>query len=335
MGDGSMPVHVYWGDDTTALEHAVTVLARKVLDPAWESFNLQRLDGQQGDEATLALTTVRMAPFGGGGRLVHVANSPFCESCPPELLAALTTTLPQIPPNCHLLLTSANKPDGRLKSTKLLQKGATVKPFLRPAVWDSRGQRQMVQRAAKAAGVTMAAAAEAALAEAVGSDSGRLAGELEKLDLYRAGKTITTAAVAALVGATSQTSLQVGEALLHNHIPTALHLLDELLRANEPALRIQASLVSQVRGWLWVALMTATGEKDAQAIAKAAGFGNPKRVYILQRQVRGCRPQQLQQLLAALLDLEWALKQGTPPRQAFREHLLPLAQVRQSGYGAS
>jgi len=330
-----MPVHVYWGDDTTALEHAVTVLARKVLDPAWESFNLQRLDGQQGDEATLALTTVRMAPFGGGGRLVHVANSPFCESCPPELLAALTTTLPQIPPNCHLLLTSANKPDGRLKSTKLLQKGATVKPFLRPAVWDSRGQRQMVQRAAKAAGVTMAAAAEAALAEAVGSDSGRLAGELEKLDLYRAGKTITTAAVAALVGTTSQTSLQVGEALLHNHIPTALHLLDELLRANEPALRIQASLVSQVRGWLWVALMTATGEKDAQAIAKAAGFGNPKRVYILQRQVRGCRPQQLQQLLAALLDLEWALKQGTPPRQAFREHLLPLAQVRQSGYGAS
>ncbi|MCH7485341.1 MAG: hypothetical protein IIA90_09395, partial [Chloroflexi bacterium] len=67
--------------------------------------------------------------------------------------------------------------------------------------------------------------------------------------------------------------------------------------ANEPALRIQAGLVSQVRGWLWVALMTAAGEKDAQAIAKAAGFGNPKRVYVLQRQVRGCRPQRLQQLL--------------------------------------
>ncbi|WP_074456733.1 DNA polymerase III subunit delta [Candidatus Synechococcus spongiarum] len=324
-----MPVHVYWGDDTTALEHAVTALVQKVLDPAWGSFNLQRLDGQQGDGATLALTTVRMAPFGGGGRLVHVANSPFCERCPPELLAALTTTLPHIPPNCHLLLTSVNKPDGRLKSTKLLQKAATVKPFPRPAVWDSRGQRQMVQRATKAAGVTMEPAAEAALAEAVGSDSGRLAGELEKLDLYSDGKRITTAAVAALVGTTSQTSLQVGEALLHNHVPTALHLLDELLRTNEPALRIQASLVSQVRGWLWVALMTAAGEKDAQTIAKAAGLGNPKRVYVLQRQVQGCRPQRLQQLLTALLELEWALKQGTPPRQAFREHLLPLAQGRQ------
>ena len=309
----------------------MTALVQKVLDPGWESFNLQRLDGQQGDGATLALTTVRMAPFGGGGRLVHVVNSPFCERCPPELLAALTTTLPHIPPNCHLLLTSANKPDGRLKSTRLLQKTATVKPFPRPAVWDTRGQRQMVQRAARAAGVTMEPAAEAALAEAVGSDSGRLAGELEKLDLYSDGKRITTAAVAALVGATSQTSLQVGEALLHNRVPTALYLLDELLRANEPALRIQASLVSQVRGWLWVALMTATGETDAQIIAKAAGLGNPRRVYVLQRQVQGCRPQRLQQLLTTLLELEWALKQGTPPRQAFREHLLPLAQGRQGG----
>ena len=199
-----MPVHVYWGDDTTALEHAVAALAQKVLDPAWEGFNLQHLDGQKGDAATLALTTVRMAPFGSGGRLVHVANSPFCERCPPELLAALTATLPQIPPNCYLLLTSTNKPDGRLKSTKLLQKTATVKPFPRPAVWDTRGQRQMVQRAAKAAGLTMEPAAEAALAEAVGSDSGRLAGELEKLDLYSDGKPITAAAVAALVGTTSK-----------------------------------------------------------------------------------------------------------------------------------
>ena len=58
-----MPVHVYWGDDTTALEHAVAALAQKVLDPAWEGFNLQHLDGQKGDAATLALTTVRMGPF--------------------------------------------------------------------------------------------------------------------------------------------------------------------------------------------------------------------------------------------------------------------------------
>ena len=320
-----MPVYVYWGDDATALENAVKALAQKVVDPAWESFNAQRLDGQQRDGAALALTTVRMAPFGSGGRLVHVVNSPFCERCPPELLSALTTTLPQIPHNCHLLLTSANKPDGRLKSTKFLQKMATVKSFPRPAVWDSKGQRQMVQRAAKAASITMEPAAEVALAEAVGSDSGRLAGELEKLYLYSDGNTVTAAAVEALVGTTSQTSLKVGEALLQNHIPTALHLLDDLLRANEPALRIQASLVSQVRGWLWVSIMTAAGERDAQTIAKAAGLGNPKRVYVLLKQVQGCQPKQLQQLLAALLELEWALKQGTPPQQAFREHLLPLA----------
>ncbi len=321
-----MPVHLYWGDDTTALEQAVAALAQQVLDPAWESFNLERLDGRQGDDVALALTTVRMAPFGGGGRLVHVVNSPFCDRCPGELQAALTTCLPQIPDGCHLLLTTTSAPDRRLKSTKLLQKVATVKSFSRPAVWDTKGQRQMVQQAAKTAGLTMEPQAEAAMAEAIGSDSERLVRELEKLSLYSDGETISAAAVRALVGTTSQTSLKVGEALLHNTIPTALQLLDDLLRANEPALRIQASLITQVRGWLWVALMNASGERDVQTIAKAAGLNNPKRVYVLQRQVQGCHPKRLQRLLAALLELEWDLKLGTPPQQAFRDHLLPLAQ---------
>jgi len=75
-----------------------------------------------------------------------------------------------------------------------------------------------------------------------------------------------------------------------------------------------------------VALMNASGERDVQTIAKAAGLNNPKRVYVLQRQVQGCHPKRLQRLLAALLELEWDLKLGTPPQQAFRDHLLPLAQ---------
>lgn len=302
----------------------MNALQHKVLDAAWESFNLQRFDGKDLQAVADALTAARTPPFGGGGRLVHVQNSPLCEPCPADLSKALTATVPQIPPDCHLLLTSRGKPDARLKTTRLLQKEATVKTFQQPVVWDTAGQQRMVQQAVKTAGLTCEPAAVTALAEAVGSDSMRLIRELEKLGLYAAGGTVSLAAVKALVGTTSQTSLQVGEALLANDVPRVLQLLDELLRANEPPLRIHASLTTQVRGWLWVAVMDAAGERDEREIAKAAGIGNPRRVFVLRRQVGGRSPQQLQRLLAVLLDLEWALKRGVVPQQAFRDCFLPL-----------
>ena len=319
-----MPIHLYWGDDLAALQAAVDTLQHKVLDTTWESFNLQRVDGKDAEAVAAAFIAVRTPPFGAGGRLVHVQNSPLCESCPAELAKELLATLPRIPPDCHLLLTSKGKPDARLKTTKLLQKEATVKMFQQPAVWDTSGQRKMVQQAVKTAGLSIEPAAVDALAEAIGSDSLRLVQELEKLSLHAAGGTVSLAAVRALVGTTSQTSLQVGEALLANDIPNVLQLLDELLRANEPPLRIHASLTAQVRGWLWVAVMDAAGERDERQIAKAAGIGNPRRVYVLRRQLGGRSPQQVQRLLAVLLDLEWALKRGVAPQQAFRDCFLPL-----------
>ncbi|TGG94815.1 MAG: DNA polymerase III subunit delta [Aphanocapsa feldmannii 277cV] len=320
-----MPVHLYWGDDGLALEQAVEALQRQVVDPAWQSFNLSRVDGSDSMAARAALTDVRMAPFGAGGRLLQVLNSPFCSQCPAALVEALERSLDQIPDNCHLLLTSSNKPDARLKSTRLLKQRAHVESFQRPAVWDSGGQRQMVHRVVQAAGLRIDDPGEQALADAVGSDSGRLVQELEKLSLYCGDQPIDAQAVALLVSTSSQTSLQVGDALAAGEIPRALQLLDELLAANEPPLRILAGLTSQIRGWLWVVLLDQSGERDAKAIAAAAGIGNPRRVYVLRKQTRGRSPQLFLALLRQLLDLERALKLGRPPRDAFRDALLPLA----------
>ncbi|TGH18908.1 MAG: DNA polymerase III subunit delta, partial [Aphanocapsa feldmannii 277cI] len=198
--------------------------------------------------ARAALTDVRMAPFGAGGRLLQVLNSPFCSQCPAALVEALERSLDQIPDNCHLLLTSSNKPDARLKSTRLLKQRAHVESFQRPAVWDSGGQRQMVHRVVQAAGLRIDDPGEQALADAVGSDSGRLVQELEKLSLYCGDQPIDAQAVALLVSTSSQTSLQVGDALAAGEIPRALQLLDELLAANEPPLRILAGLAAG-SGW--------------------------------------------------------------------------------------
>jgi DNA polymerase-3 subunit delta len=189
-------------------------------------------------------------------------------------------------------------------------------------VWDGAGQVELVQRTARELGLSLEPAAAEALSEAIGSDSARLASELEKLALYVGAQPITTAAVEALVGSHATNALQVGDALLAGKPAEAVALVDALLEANEPALRIVATLCGQIRGWLWVSLLDQQGESDVNAIAKAAGIGNPKRIYVMRKQIRGRPPARFLALLRQLLEVEAALKRGSDPGDAFRDGFL-------------
>jgi DNA polymerase-3 subunit delta len=133
--------------------------------------------------------------------------------------------------------------------------------------------------------------------------------------------------VAALVEGHSGSGLAVGDALLAGQPAEAIALVDGLLAANEPALRLVAGLASQIRGWLWVALLEKTGEQDANVIAKAAGIANPKRIYVMRKQIRGRSPERLLTLLGQLLEVETALKRGVEPGAAFRDGFLLTAEA--------
>ncbi len=322
-----MPIHLLWGDDEAARSRAVDTLVAERTDPAWQSINLSRLDGNDNSQAAQALEEARTPPFGGGDRVVVLQRSPFCNQCPAELAEQLEATLALIPANCHLLLVNAGKPDARLRTTKALQKlvkagEASEQSFQLPAIWDGAGQIELVQRTARELGLALEPAAAEALSDAIGSDSARLASELEKLALYVGAKPITAAAVAALVGSQATNALQVGDALLAGQPAEAVALVDALLTANEPALRIVATLCGQIRGWLWVSLLDQQGESDVNAIAKAAGIGNPKRIYVMRKQIRGRKPARFLALLRQLLEVEAALKRGSDPGDAFRDGFL-------------
>ena len=330
-----MPIHLLWGDDEAARTRAVDTLVSERTDPAWQSINLARLDGNDSAQASQALEEARTPPFGGGDRVVVLQRSPFCNQCPAELAEQLEAALPLIPTSCHLLLVSSGKPDARLRTTKALQKlvkagEAREQSFQLPAVWDGAGQIELVQRTAWELGLQLEPSAAEALSEAIGSDSARLASELEKLALYVGAEPgrktpqppITAAAVEALVGSHATNALQVGDALLAGKPAEAVALVDALLVANEPALRIVATLCGQIRGWLWVSLLDQQGENDVNAIAKAAGIGNPKRIYVMRKQIRGSKPARFLALLRQLLEVEAALKRGSDPGDAFRDGFL-------------
>jgi DNA polymerase-3 subunit delta len=322
-----MPIHVFWGDDEAARNRAVEALIAAKLDPSWAAINLSRLDGSDPDQAAAALAEARTPPLGSGSRVVLLQRSPFCNQCPAELAAQLEANLALISPDCHLLLVNNAKPDARLRTTKALQQlikagQAHEQSFALPAIWDGAGQVELVARTARELGLALEPAAAETLAEAIGSDSARLASELEKLSLYGGQGPISAQAVQALVGGRSTSALAVGDALLAGRPADAIALVDALLDANEPALRMVASLCSQIRGWLWVALLEASGERDPAVIAKAAGIGNPKRIFVMRKQIRGKTPDQMLTLLGQLLEVEAALKRGREPGDAFRDGFL-------------
>lgn len=333
-----MPIHLIWGDDAAAQEHAIESLIIEVIDPAWSSINLSRLDGADSGQASQALEEARTPPFGGGDRIVLLQRSPFCNACPNELADRFENALELIPATSHLVLCNPNKPDGRLRTTKALQKlvklkQAHEKSFALPAIWDGAGQRELVERTSRDLGLQLEPEATTALVEAIGNDSTRLKSELQKLALhaetYKEGRTTGEAStlicaenVAALIEGMATNALQVGDSLLAGQAGEAIARLDALLDAGEPALRIVATLTGQIRGWLWVSLLEQQGERDVSVIAKAAGIGNPKRIYVMRKQLQGRPPQRFLNLLSRLLEVETALKRGAIPSDAFRDGLL-------------
>ncbi|MFL0746220.1 MAG: DNA polymerase III subunit delta [Prochlorococcus sp.] len=333
-----MPIHLFWGDDSAAQEHAIELLISEVVDPAWSSINLSRLDGTEVGKAIQALEEARTPPFGDGERIVLLQRSPFCNACPSDLADRFEAALELIPATSHLVLCNPNKPDGRLRTTKALQKlvklkQANEKSFVLPAIWDGAGQRELVERTARDLNLQLEVDATTALVEAIGNDSTRLKSELQKLALhaetYKEGRTTEEAStlisvenVAALIEGMATNALQVGDSLLAGQAGEAIARLDALLDAGEPALRIVATLTGQIRGWLWVSLLEQQGERDVNVIAKAAGIGNPKRIYVMRKQLQGRPPQRCLKLLSRLLEVEAALKRGALPGDAFRDGLI-------------
>jgi len=335
-----MPVYFFWGEDDFALEEAIATLRNRVLDSQWVSFNYDKIPPTLGDALQQGLNQGMTPPFGAGGRLVWLVDTPLGQRCSEAELGTLKRTLPVLPATSTVVLSARTKPNGRLQSTKLLQKHAEIREFAPIAPWKTEQLVQRVQQLAAKVGVALTPTATALLAEAVGNDSRQLHGELEKLRLF-AGEDrqpLDTAAIATLVTTTTQSSLQLATAIRQGQTDQALALVAELIQRNEPGLRIVATLVRQFRTWLWVKVLSedpqvrSQGDRQQQ-IARAAEVGNPKRVYFLQREVAKLSVPQLQETLPILLDLELGLKQGAGEVALLQTKVIELCGVFAQGRG--
>lgn len=324
-----MPIYLYWGTDEFAIAQATKAIREKVLDPAWESFNYNKISPDQSDAIIQGLNQAMTPPFGAGSRLTWLADTTMCQRCPDELLGELERTFTSLPDTSILLLTSPTKPDSRLKVTKLLQKHAEIREFSPIPPWKGDLLLKQVKQVAQEMQVKLTADAIELLAESVGNDTRQLYSALEKLRLYggEARRSLTESDVAILVAATQQNTLKLAAAIRQGQVAEALEMVAELLRQNEPALRIVSSLIGEFRRWLWIKLMVESGERDDSAIAKAAEIANPKRLYFLRQEVQSLSSPALLQTLPLLLELEFSLKDGADDLAAMQTKIVELCQL--------
>ncbi len=326
-----MPVYIYWGEDEFAIAKAVKQLQTELLDPNWIQFNYHQFEDDQPEAMIAALNEVLTPPFGMGAKLVWVQNANAHLQCSAELLAELTTTLPIIPDNEYLLLTSNKKPDGRLKSSKLFKKFGEIKEFSLIPYWNERALEDNIRQIALENKVKLSNSAVKVLRDFIGNDTRSLWNELDKLSIYNHynfNQIIDADAVNNLVICNTQNSIKLAEAIRNCDVETALSLVNDLLVRNEPALKIMATLVRQFRTWMMVKIVWESGEHNFSAIAKIAEIpGNPNRIKYILDDLKDLSGQQLISIFPLLVNLEYQLKRGANSQEILQTKIIEIWQL--------
>ena len=333
-----MPIHLIWGDDYEASQREIEEIIKTFIDPIWKSFNHSQIDGNDPKQNFRALEEVQSAPLGNGGRVVLVRRSPFCNGCSVELANKLEQAIKLIPDNTHLILNNSNKPDKRLKTTKLIQKSIQSNnlskeiSFNLPLPWDTNGQRNLVKSIADRLNLEINLETIDLIIESIGNDSSLINTELQKLELLLESTTgelnsnkpkkIPIELVKKLIHNNSTNAIEISNYLLKGERGIALSKIKNLLENGEPALRLISTLTGQARGWIWVNLLDSKGDQGFKDIAKLAGIANPKRIFVIRKQIQGKSLETLLGLMKKLLKIEASIKSGDNQIDSFKDNLL-------------
>ena len=69
------------------------------------------------------------------------------------------------------------------------------------------------------------------------------------------------------------------------------------------------------------------GTKDIKEIAKFAGFHNPKRIFIIRKQIHGKSLKKLLDMMKSFLKIEASIKSGDNPIDSFKDNLLTESKI--------
>ena len=333
-----MPIQIIWGNDLNAHNKFIQKLIDQKVSKDWKEINVSHLNGDDEEQINKAMEEILTPPLGDGCRVVILKNNPIFNIKNEELRLKFETIYKNIPENTYFILQNTKKPDSRLKSTKLIQK--LIKENLvneqslsLPDIWDYEGQKIYLKDTANAMNITLDKDAAELIIESVGNDSFKLMNELTKAKIYLTAFEneenkqlfLRSTDVKKIFSDHQSNIFKIIDLLLQKKINESLIEIQYLLQNGEPALRLNAGLISQIRIHTIVKLSTNSGGENIEKICKLASIANPKRIFFIRNKVKNTSQEYLINLISNLLDIESLLKQGNNPINVFTEKLINLS----------
>lgn len=306
------PVLLLCGKERFLVNRAVDAVKAAVLDPRTRDFNFDLLEGKDATPARI-LSVARTLPMMARRRLVLVRD--LDDLSADQLAGLLDYVAAPVPETCLCLV--AEKPDQRTRFFLGVKKhGLVVK--LEPL--SDRQLPGFIKAEAKRQKVKLQPGAAERIAQEVGADLGQLCDALDRLANYvAADAAIGIQDVEEVVATTRQhTVFELIDAVGAGDRSQALGLLAGILAAREPALRLLALLLRQVR-LLWMARELGRGSPGE--LAAALGVP-PFLVGKLQDQARQLSPPRLRDMHEQIFQADRALKSSKIDEQRLMEGLV-------------
>ena len=332
-----MPIQVIWGNDLNAQNTFIQELIDQKVSKVWREINVTSLNGDDDEQLNKAMVEILTPPLGDGSRVVILKNNPIFTSKNETIRIKFEKIYNNIPKNTYFILQNNKKPDSRLKSTKFLQKLikkdlADEKSFSLPDIWDYEGQKKYLERSANAMKIELDVDVAELIIDSVGNDSFKLTTELTKAKTYlsafendsNARLFLKSTDVKKIFNDHQSNIFKIIDLILQKNIYKSLIEINYLLQKGEPALRLNAGLISQIRIHAIVKISNNAGEENVEKICKLANISNPKRIFFIRKKVKNISQAYLLDLMSHFLTIESSLKKGNNPINVFTENLIKL-----------
>ncbi len=333
-----MPIQLIWGNDLNASNKFIKKIIEEKVSKTWGEINISYLNGDDDDQIKQAFDEILTPPLGDGSRVIVLKNNPIFTNKNEEIRIKFEKIYQNIPSNTYFLLQNTKKPDSRLKSTKFIQnlikKNLVIETsFSLPDIWDFEGQKRYLEVTANSMNIHLGKGTADLIINSVGNDSFNLVSELSKAKIYLSAMNnnenkelmLESDDVKKIFNDQQSNIFKIIDNLLHNNIGESLLEIHYLLKKGEPALRLNAGLISQIRMHTIVKLLHKSGEQDLSKICKLANISNPKRIFFIRKKVNNTSSDFLIKLMSNLLDIESSLKKGNNPINVFTENLVNLS----------
>ena len=332
-----MPIRIVWGNDLNAQNKFIQEIIDKKVSKVWKEINVTNLDGNDEEQIKKAMEEILTPPLGDGSRVVVLKNNPMFTAKNEELFIKFEKIYNIIPENTYFISQNTKKPDSRLKSTKFIknlirQDSSIEKSFSLPEIWDYEGQKKYLEDTANSMDIMLDRGVSELIIDSVGNDSFLLMNELAKAKTYLAAFKkdsnqrffLRSDDVKKIFNDNQSNIFKVIDLLLQQKVNESLIEIKYLLNKGEPALRLNAGLISQIRIHTIVKLSSNSKETNLEKICNLASISNPKRIFFIRNKIKNIPQKYLINLMSNLLDIESLLKRGNNPISVFTENLINL-----------